>query len=254
MRVTVWLISLAAMLLGISCDSREVDIITSEVSIGYLRSLASDVAQPITRDIKIVGYVVANDRLGELSRAFVIADESSGVEVQVDASVVDEHLPLYSHIELSCSGLYICREYGRVLLGAEPTDSYAVDRITMPELASRLRLISDTITAPRALQLAIRDITPREQFRYVMLSGVELIAEERGQRWCDIDTLSGEYMPSLRHFSDGRDTIAFITSGECRYSSERVPTGAIATLGIVDYYRGDVAFRITNHQVVTLED
>lgn len=251
MRRIALYISLVVLLVLCGCSVSEHRPVEGRVSIAYLRSLVVDSSTPVPYDLTISGYVVANDRCGELSRAFVIADESGGVEVKVDAggSKVDALIPLYSHIEMKCSGLCLGREERRVVLGAVPTDEYVVDRIDIAELLARVTLTTDSTLPPEALSVAIGDISYNDMFRYVILSDIELISDEHGLCWCDRDISTDGYITTARHFTDGRDTIVFVNSGECSYAKERITTVAVRCIGIVDSYDGSVAFRISNYQI-----
>ena len=249
-------ISLAALVMLCSCSVSEPASVGGRVSIAYLRSLIVDSSETITKDYTIAGRVVANDYCGELSRAFILADESGGIEVKVDAEdlLVDELVPLFSSVELRCSGLYLGRERRRVVLGAEPTDDYVVDRIAVAELMSRIIYLGDSATPPEAARLSIGQIDYDDLFRYVELSDIVLIAEEHNLDWCDWDPLTAQHTTSVRHFTDGRDTISFVTSGACSYAGERIPTTKVRCIGVVDSYAGDIAFRITGYQIEAKED
>lgn len=251
MRMIARHISLVLFVALCGCSVSEHRSVGGQVSIAYLRSLLDDSSTPVPYDLTISGYVVANDRYGELSKAFVIADESGGIEVKVDAhnSRVDALIPMYSHIELKCSGLCLGREGRRVVLGAAPTDEYVVDRIDVSELLGRSVLSIGGAACSEAEPMAIGDIGYEDMFRYVLLTNIELISDERGLCWCDRDLSAEGYTTSARHFTDGRDTILFVTSGECSYANERIPTEAVRSIGIVDSYDGNVAFRISNYQV-----
>lgn len=249
-------ISLITLVVLCSCNVSQHEIVGGRVSIAYLRSLLSDSSVPIVYDYTISGMVVANDCYGELSNAFVLADESGGIEVNVDfgSLPVEAVIPLYSYLELRCSGLCLGRVGRKVVLGVAPTEEYVVDRIDMSELTNRINLCYGDAYVLNPEPMAIADIDYEDMCRYVMLSDVSVVPEERGLSWCDSslvtdNSISDDYITSVRHFTDGCNTIAFIISGESHYAAEQVPTTAQNCVGIVDSYNGDIAFRISGYQI-----
>ena len=249
-------ISLVVVVMLCSCGSSEHQYVGGRVSIAYLRSLVVDSSETIAYDYTIAGRVVANDYCGEISQAFVLADESGGIEIKVDAEdeLVDMLVPLYSHVELQCSGLTLGREGHRVVLGAAPTDEYVVDRITTSELMSRITYCNGASTPPEATTMSIGQISFDDLFRYVELANIEVITEEHNLDWCDWDPVTAQHITTLRHFTDGRDTIAFVTSGACHYADEQIPTTKMRCIGIVDSYAGEIAFRISGYQIEPMDN
>lgn len=246
-------ISLMLLFCLVGCIVPREETITNDVSVAYLWSLAQNRSTPIKEDIVLHGYISANDILGEYTKSFILSDSSGGIEVKVDATNIERILPWGCAISLHCSGLYIGREGGRLVLGAKPTDVYSVDRIPEDEIFNYVTIIDGEIEPLRADLMDITDIGYDDMFRYVMLQNIAIIEEERGLCWCDIDEVSGERITTIRHLTDGSDTIALITSPSALYSSERVAGYRARCIGVVDIYKEMVALRLSNYQITPME-
>ena len=82
-------LTLSLLLSLVSCTTESLILPRGEVSVAYLWSLSERRSVTIKRDIYIVGYVVANDRLGEKNNALVIDDGSGGIELKVEGTNID---------------------------------------------------------------------------------------------------------------------------------------------------------------------
>lgn len=249
MRKIVWYISLVLPLL-LGCEPTPTFPHSGRVSIAYLQSMATERSQLIEEDIYIEGWIVANDKLREIERAIVIDDTTAGVEIKIDVSNIEEQVPLFYYVRLRCSGLSLGREGSKLVIGAPPTDRYVVDRIAEHRLHNHLTVYHDKQTAqPRSI--TIQNIDHRTVLSYVSLSDLQLIDEECGATWCQEDeTKRSGYANTLRHFTDGCDTLSVITSGESLYASEDIPTKPCTLSGIIDWYEGYFALRVSAHQIV----
>ena len=88
------LISLLVVLLG--CVAEEHPQSEDRVTdIAYLWSLVKRGSQPVTEDITIRGTVVATDKLDEVSHCIVVADDSGGIEIAIDAESINPLIPLH---------------------------------------------------------------------------------------------------------------------------------------------------------------
>ena len=253
MRRIVLLISLMAFL-GVACG-RDSEIIGSrEVSVAYLWGLAHEGSTPIKEDLVLRGYVTLNDVAGETTRSFVVSDESGGLEIKLDAANIFTFLPLGTEVAIHCSGLYVGREGGTLALGLRPTSIYAVDRIPLEQMLNYIVIGEYMPDNLPPMRMAIDDMDYDDMFRYVMVEDVWLIEEERGERWCDVDATTGEYISTVRHFTDGRDTLAIVTAPTAIYAGWKVPTYRARCIGVVDIDKNMVALRLSNHQITPMEE
>lgn len=245
------LISLLVVLLG--CVAEEHPQSEDRVTdIAYLWSLVKRGSQPVTEDITIRGTVVATDKLDEVSHCIVVADDSGGIEIAIDAESINPLIPLHSRVEVVASGLYIGRQGDKCLLGKRPTGQYVVDRIPERELPLYIKMLPEgERVAPKRLE--IDEIAAHHLLHYVVVEGVRFVDEEMSLAWCDRD-VEGRYINTIRHLTDGVDTLRVICSGECRYAEAELPHGTLKCCGIVDYAFGDIALRITDNQVITIGD
>lgn len=249
--VQILYISISLVLLG-ACSG---DVATPEadavVSIAHLCSMARGSSQPIKDDIVVRGRVVANDCLGELPGAVIIDDGSAGIKVMVEAERVTDYLPLYSSVTLYCSGLYIGRQGRGVVVGARPTADFVVDRVAEKHIFDYM-VVGDADDGCVPLRRTLAEIELGDAYRYVVVEGISVVEEEQGLAWCDRDPLTGFYQNSVRHITDGTDTLPVVVSKECVYAQEVLPPLTFRCEAVVDIYEGEIALRITNHRVEQL--
>lgn len=223
--------------------------VEGDVSIAYLRSMADARSQRIKSDIWVEGIVVLNDKLGESYKSVVVYDDTAGVEVKLDLEDVDKTLPLYSGVRIRCDGLHVGREGERCVLGAEPTAEYVVDRIAESEIPNRITLYDAGAPRELATKRRIADIGYSDMLAYVRIDGVRLIAQERGALWCDANAADAPFESSLRHFTDGRDTLTVATLNRCYYATELIMEEEVTLIGVVDSYRGELVLRLSDHKI-----
>lgn len=238
------------VLMAVAC-TRPIGVHTVEgdVSVAYLRSLADERSQRIKSDIWIEGDIVFNDKLNEAYKAIVLYDATAGVEVKLDMENINHRLPLFSHLRLRCEGLYIGREGERVVLGAKPTGEYVVDRISESELDNRITILQGEDNTYMAKTIAVSDVDLAIVSSYVRIEGLSLIAEQVGSMWCDVDAKYRIHEYSLRHFTDGADTLTVATLNKCHYATEPIPDDVVTLMGVVDSYEGSPVLRISNCSV-----
>jgi hypothetical protein len=238
------------VLVALSCTSyNSTYVVDGDVSIAYLRTLADERSQRLKRDIWIEGDVVLNDKLDEAYKSIVLYDATAGVEVKVDAEDVDVVLPLFSHLRLRCEGLHIGREGERVVLGAKPTAEYVVDRLSASEFANRITIIEGQDNTHGAMTIAAGDVQLALVSSYVRIESLSIITQESGLMWCDEDAVDRPYEYSLRHFTNGSDTVTVATLNKCHYATEPIPDDVVTLMGVVDSYEGSPVLRISNCSV-----
>lgn len=244
-------ISLLFLLLGCTAERYPHDE-KQTTDIVYLWSLVKHGSQPVREDITIRGTVVATDRLAELSSCIVVADDSGGIEIPIDAECVNDLIPLNSCVEVAAMGLYVGRQGDKCLLGKRATDLYVVDRIPANELSLYVTILPDgEVLAPKRMQIA--QIESRHLLHFVCVEGVRFVDEKASLTWCDRD-IDGRYINTIRHLTDGVDTLRVICSGECHYADAQLPEGTLKCSGIVDYAQGDIALRIIDNHIVPVEE
>ena len=248
MRGIVALISLIALLL-VSCSPPELEMRSGEVSVAYVWSLAHDRSTKIKSDIFIRGRVVLTDKLGEISRSIIVADDSGGVEIKIDLDNINDIIPIYSEVTLHLSGLSVGREGSKIVVGEHPTAQYVVDRIPSDRVFNYITL-HDTDCSPLTPEVVrIGDIDAWHMLRSISIDGVHFVDEEEGTCWAEYDDERQRRITTVHHITDGVDTIPVIVNGECRYAAESLPQGPLRITAIVDWHDGAIALRIANHRV-----
>lgn len=223
----------------------------SEVSIAYLKSLASGASTTIRRDLTVTGRVVATDKLSEFYKTVVVADNSGGIELSVDSDRTDVVLPLYSRVTIHCQMLALGDYAGKIILGAQPTGRYVVDRIAEADLHHFVEVLSVADAPPDAHSTSIGHISPADISRYVVIDGVRFVDEQIGSAWCDIDPETSRPTDTYRHITDDRgDTLAVFTRAACTYALSRIPSGTLRIYGIVDYFNGAYSLTPSNYRII----
>ena len=242
-------LSISLMLFAVGCGSDRDSLHKQSSSVAYLWSYVRNSMVIIPDDIYIEGFVVANDKHGELNSCVVVADSSGGVAISIDEDNVESILPLYSRVRVNCSGLWIANQGTKLLLGAKPTGDYPVDRISKSAVLNYIRPLPGDDATPVVNPRTIASLQDRDMLTMVVIEGVYLVDEERGASWTDIDPKSGRTLNSLRHFTDGCDTLSVAVSSSCDYAEESIPIVPLRLYGIIDRYAGDRVFRVINHGV-----
>lgn len=251
-KTALYISLILSLVVSLSCGKEHHSELSGEVSVASLWSLCTERSREIKEDIYISGYVVANDIYKELSKSLVIWDGSGGVELKVECDNLNDIAPLFSKVTLRCSGLSIGREGNKVVIGARPTSDFVVDRIAQNRLLNYLIVIDSAPAIPSGIDIHISDIDASMMLGYVAIHNLEVVDSEASEAWCERDTTSyfdERYLTTIRHFTDGCDTLRVVTSKECRYASEQMPTSRCSMQGIIDWYDGDYALRLSSHQI-----
>lgn len=227
----------------------DTEVEEGKVSIAYLKTLCGDRSTIIDKDVSVAGRVVANDLFGEFYRTIVIADDSGGIEIAVDGSRLYTHFPIFSEVAVICNGLALGRTGGKIALGAPPEGEYATDRIAYEDIPRYFSVAEGYPDTFPPQTLTIGELSVEHVSAFVMFEDVIFAEEERGMPWCD--TADGDFVESVRHFSD-RDgnTLAVKIRGTAEYASEKIPSGRMTLAGIIDYSYGEFFLRISNRYYI----
>jgi hypothetical protein len=246
----ILLATLAVALLHAGCSrSTDYNDTGHRCDIAYLWSLSRDNSVAIKEVAAIEGMVIANDKLNEVTKRIIVVDNSGGIEIAIEAEDIDEIIPLYSTIRVNVAGLHIGRQGKKCILGTRPTGEYVVDRIKERDLPLYITPLSKgELVSPK--QMRIADIENRHLLHYVYIENVQFIDEEQGLEWCDLND-EGHYVESIRHITDGIDTLRVVCAGECIYASAQIPSGRHNVYGVVDYAQRDIALRVVDNQVLS---
>ena len=226
MRGIVFVISLWLL---VACSNDIEPTRGGDVSIAYLWSMAT--AQSV-----------------EIASSFVVADATAGIVVEVDSRDVNSLIPLFSEVAIRCSGLSMSRYGRRIVLGIKGDGDYMVSRIPETEIYNRITVDSTTYHDVEPLRRRAGEITENDMLRYVRVDDVRAI--DCGALWTDMDTLTGQRLTTVRHFTDGEDTLSVVTDGQCYYADHPLPTGHVTLAGIIDWHDGAIALRITNRGII----
>lgn len=249
MRRIALLISVALCVLSCSGGDGGSRVVEGDISIAYLHSLADGRSQQLRDDVWIEGCVVLNDKLDECYKSFVLYDGTAGIDVKIDLDDVDRVVPLYGGVRIRCEGLYVGREGECYVLGAKPTAEYVVDRIAEAEVLNRMTINTAGDSRIPARKMRVAEIGYDDMMCYVRVDGVQLVDEEHGSAWCDAEAMDAPFESSLRHFTDGCDTLTVATMNRCYYATEPIMEDEVTLMGVVDSYHGDLVMRLSDCKI-----
>jgi hypothetical protein len=234
-----------SLLLLIGCSTYESGTSQpKEVSIAHLKSLCRGDHYRIVNDYTVRGVVVATDWLGEMNKSAVIMDSSGSLEFAIDSRDINEHLPIYSEVEILCNGLMLARIGGKIELGAAPTGDFPLDNIDDEMFDRYIRVIGSCKDFAQTTK-QFTDIGAEDISTLIRFENVRICDEEQGLTWCDLE--GNKPVTTYRTLIDREgNTFAIRTLGTCHYATEKMPTKEISVVGIIDYSDNRYFLRIVN--------
>ena len=219
------------------------------ISIAHLKTLSADASTSITADIAIEGYIIANDLYGELYKSIVISDQSGGIEISVDCPRTALQFPIGARIIVHCTSLAIGDYGGSLILGAQPTGEYVVDRISEQLFARHFTIDRDNPMMIEPLRLTIDQIGPQHIGNFVTIDDLDF-GDKATEKWCDTDPETGEFITTERMaFDSAGNSIAVRIEGRCSYAGEAIPSGRGSIGAIAEYFNGAYSLRIINRNI-----
>jgi hypothetical protein len=216
------------------------------VSIASLRTLYTGAPTLITREVRIAGAVVSDDREGNFYKTLVLDDGTAGIEVRVDIEQIFKLFAIHSRAAVRCNGLWL-GSYGGVLqLGAEPWDDLQTQPLSPVDVAEHI--FADTVfygeVRPRTL--AFSELSARDISTFVAFERVEFAREERGLSWAEpIETAAA----TDRHLVDeAGDTLIVRTSAHARFAAWPLPEGSGRVEGVLGVFNGDYQLVVTDSE------
>ena len=221
----------------------------SQLSIAGLKALCDGrSALRISQDATIHGQVVANDLYGEFSREIILQDDSGGIAIAVDGDPLVDRFPFGTPVEVRCNGLWLTDYGGKVGLGTEP-DEYGSGTIPQEEIERYFSFPETAVETPRATRLAFEEVGSLHIDTRVRFEGVRFV--EAGKPWCDTDPETGRTVTTEREIMDANGARFLVrTLGNCDYAEEPLPSGSGMLGGVIDYFGGKYALRVTFREVV----
>lgn len=243
----------AALLFLASCNGKEApqfdEAPHGTISIAHLKSLAREISTTIVDDVAIEGYIIANDLYGELYKSIVISDQSGGIELSVDCKRTATTFPIGAHITIHCTSLALGDYGGQLILGAQPTGEYVVDRIAESHFSRYFTIDCSTPGTIQPKRFDIGNPSPQDIGNYVYVENVNF-GNQAGDKWCETDPETGEYITTERIlYDDEGNTIAIRIESRCSYASEEIPTGRGKIGAIAEYFNGNYLLRIINRNI-----
>lgn len=229
------------------------------VSVAYLKSLYRTAPVRIDDALMIEGQIVANDFNANLYKELVVADSTGGIVVRLDVESLHRRFWEGARVVVRCNGLWLGSSGGTIELGAQPTDSYAVDRIPADDVGLYISTDSTCQTAVVPRTLTVAQCAPEQVSTVVRFERLQFVEEELTRGWCDeaIDSLTGEtvLLHTTRHLVDPLgDTIDVFTSPYADFATTTLPSGSGSVRGLLGYFNRRYQLRILNIYHVKLRD
>ena len=214
-------------------------------SVAYLKALGSKGEVRLSEEIAVDVVITANDRHGEWSEAIVVEDETGGITIAVQGAERYRRYPFGGRLRLYCNGLTL-RNYGGKIELCREADTYGQRGLSEEEQAAHLHPLSLT-EAPVPQLITIDQLNNHLIDRLILLQGVEFT--EKGA-WCATDPLTQAPLATKHLIRDAEGhTLAVYVAATCHYANEPLPEGSGSLCGILDYFGGEFALRVSNFQV-----
>lgn len=221
-----------------------------KISVAYLKSLCRGTLFPVTEELWIEGYVVANDLFGEFTKLLIVTDASGGIEVAIESGTLYKEFETGCTVRIDCNGLALGDYGGKIQLGAPPTGEYIIDRIAQESLGRYIRRSDASPVDIRPTTLCFGDKSSRYISSYVRFEQVRFAQEEIGLPFCEWDAEEERLRATDRHLVDERnDTLLVRIAATCTYANEPIPDGTGSLCGVLDYFNGDYMLRVTNQEI-----
>lgn len=242
-----WLLPVLWCLAVVACDdASSLDYAPEEphgqISIRMLKAQAAGEVTILSEELVIEGVVTANDHYGEFRRQLVVEDDSGGIALSLDHTALYKNYPCGCRLRIRCNGLLLYNYGGRIELGAT-ADAYGSVALSPLQIDRHVeRLAVEMVTpAPRLCTLA--SLCEQDIDCYVRLDGVRFL--ERAT-WCEPDVEQGGYLTTERTIEDAEGCRLVVrTLGSAHYADEPLPEGRGSLCGIVSYFGGSYALRVS---------
>lgn len=198
--------------------------LTANTTIAQLKSrlVAAAAFAAIEDDVIIKGIVVADDRSGNFFNAFILQDETGGIEVRHSLSNAYNFFPIGREIYIKCKGLVLGDNSGVTQLGGYTfTQSGAVrlGNIVNPA-AFVFRGKKGVIPTPKVK--TIQELGPGDVSTLVQLNNVEFVPADTAQLYADA---AGRRTLNRTIQDCNGNTITLRTSGFATFAVDLTPKG-----------------------------
>ncbi len=198
--------------------------LTANTTIAQLKSrlVAPAAFAAIEDDVIIKGVVVADDRSGNFFNAFILQDETGGIEVRHSLSNAYNFFPIGREIYIKCKGLVLGDNSGVTQLGGytyTQSGSVRLGNIVNPA-AFIFRGKKGMIPTPKVK--TIQELGPDDISTLVQLNNVEFVPADTVQLYADA---AGRRTLNRTIQDCNGNTITLRTSGFATFAVDLTPKG-----------------------------
>lgn len=224
--------------------------LSGRITIAHLKTLSTALSTPILSDIVIEGYIVANDLYGEYRKSIILCDDSGGIEISVDCDNTAVRFPLSAHVVVQCNSLALGDYGGMLILGAQPSGEFLVDRIAEYDIERYFTIDKQNPRQIEPATITLAELSPRHINNFILLEDVTF-GEQAGLSWCERDAETGEFITTERTLWDRNgDSVTLRMLGECSYASEVIPADYGMIAAMVEYFNDRYVLRIINRNIL----
>jgi hypothetical protein len=181
----------------------------------------------ITDDVIVQGVVVGNDKSGNLYKQIIIEDDSSGLQIQIDAKSLYVSYKLGQRVFVKCKGLALGEYHGLVQLGYIVND--AIGRVPSDLISQHLFNDGLPGAIPAPLTLTIPALTQSGLNKLVKFDNVHF--QDVGLPYSD------SCAATSRNILDaGSNVIIMRTSNFANFRATHIPAGTGSVTGILTIY------------------
>lgn len=207
----------------------------TNISIDDLHTMVGNRTIYIDQDIIIGGYVTSSDKAENFYKSFTIEDATGGTEIM--AGLYDTHniYPIGTYVTVHLAGCAIGEHYGVMQVGLPaasystfPTEYFA-SQVLLDKHLRRYDIVRPTAPLP----LTLRSIQKSHCGELVSIGPLTHNADESASLW--EGNSDGRWSGYNIFEDDNGDRVAVYTSEYANYADNKIPSGKIALIGIVQY-------------------
>jgi len=204
---------------------------TANTTIESLTNMYTGTLASINDGIIISGVVSANDESGNYYKAFILQDETGGIEVDIDQADLYTTYGLGQKVFIKCQGMYLGEYYGLLQLGYSVNST--IGNLPATLISSHIYPESLPGKNVQPVTLTIPELSNRYISCLVKLDSVHFI--EAGQMFA-VQTSSGTNRTIV---DNNGNTLTLRTSKYASFASNAMPAGNFDLMGILSIYNSE---------------
>ncbi|MEK7254985.1 MAG: DUF5689 domain-containing protein [Bacteroidota bacterium] len=211
--------------------------LTVTTTIKELKAMhAADQFETITEDLIIKGVVVADDASGNWYKAFVLQDETGGIEILTDLADSYVFYPVGREVYVKLKGLVLGDYNNLVQLGGYTFQGNGTELGPIIDISGHL-LKSKLVGLPEPKVKTINQLNADDVSTLIRLEGVQFVKGDTASTFAD-QVHQEAYNLEIE---DCAQRIMLVrTSGFASFAGSPIPNGGGSLTGVLGIYRDDL--------------